>query len=1134
MLDALTLDDKYTARDGRIYLSGVQALVRLPMLQRERDLAAGLNTAGFVSGYRGSPLSGFDQQLWRAKAELEAHHIRFQPGQNEDLAATAVWGSQQTGLHGDARYDGVFAMWYGKAPGVDRSLDALRHGASAGSARHGGVLVLAGDDHGCKSSSIPSASEWAAVHAMMPVLNPTGLQEVVEYGLLGWAMSRYSGCWITLKCLIDTMDASGSIETAPESVLPVLPPGIGPGDLGIRWPDPPLEQERRMLEQRLPAAQAFARANRLDHTVWAGGGRPRLGIVATGKSFADTIEAFDQLGVSPAMAVDLGVALYKIGMSWPLETEGARAFAGGLEELLVVEEKRGLIEGQLARALYDLPDSRRPRLAGKDAFPARGDFGAAAIAVQLGRRLVALDPANEMTKSRLAALEAEAGAVMTGTTLRRTPYYCPGCPHSISTVVPEGSRALAGIGCHYMAQWMDRSTDTYTQMGGEGASWIGQAPFVGARHVFVNLGDGTYAHSGSLAIRAAIAAGVNITYKLLYNDAVAMTGGQSAEGGFTVPQIVAQLLAEGVAAIRVVAEYPERFRPGELPRTVRLLPRARLDEVQRELREIPGVTILIYDQVCAAEKRRRRKTGAMPKPDVRVVINEAVCEGCGDCGVQSNCVAIQPVETAWGRKRQVDASACNVDLSCLKGFCPSFVTVEGGTAARPKSLAAAAIDDDLPMPVLPRLDQPYSILIAGIGGTGVVTIGALLGMAAHLERRGSALLDMIGLSQKGGQVLTHLRLAASPEDLPSPRVPRGRGDLLLGCDALVAASPETLALLSPQSGHALINSRTAMPAEFARQPDLALPDLLATVRECVGERCVGIDATGLAVAALGDGIAANIFLLGFAWQRGLVPLEQESLLRAIALNGVAVAFNRAAFIWGRRAAHDPDGTARTLGVAAPRLPATLDELVAHRTAFLTEYGGGKFAERYRALVDRARDAEARHGDGRSGLALAVAESFAKLLAAKDEYEVARLLVAPAFLAQLRASGGGRPSFHLAPPLFSRPDPATGRPRKRRFGPWMLPVLRLLARLRGLRGTRFDPFAASADRRMERALVAQYEADMGRILTELRPGTYAAAIELARLPQRIRGFGPVKESAAAAAATERQRLLALIDRSARAD
>jgi indolepyruvate ferredoxin oxidoreductase len=1142
-LKAVTLDDKYVVDEGRIYLTGTQALVRLPTMQRQRDAAAGLNTGGFISGYRGSPLGGLDQALWSARRFIERNHIRFQPAINEELGATAVWGSQQLGLFPGAKYDGVFAMWYAKGPGVDRSGDALKHGNAAGSALHGGVLLLAGDDHTCKSSTLAHQSEYAFMDACIPVLNPSGVQESLDLGLYGWAMSRYSGCWIAFKTIAETVDSSASVELDPERTRIVLPEDFEMplGGLNIRWPDPPLDQEHRLHKYKLYAALAFARANRLDRMV-IDSPFPRFGIVTTGKSYLDVRQALDDLGIDEAHAAEIGIRLYKVAMSWPLEREGIRHFAEGLEEILVVEEKRAVIENQFKEQLYNWREDVRPRVVGKFdenhnwILPSNGELTPAQIARVIAERIARFHTSPRIAE-RLAFLEAKerqlGGAVVP---FARTPYFCSGCPHNSSTKVPEGSRALAGIGCHYLAQFMDRSTATFTQMGGEGVPWIGQAPFTDTPHVFANLGDGTYTHSGVLAIRAAVAAKVNITYKLLFNDAVAMTGGQPIDGGLTVPVLTRQLAAEGVGPIVVVTDEPEKYPPSAgFASGVIVRHRDDLDTVQRDLRAIPGVTAIVYDQTCAAEKRRRRKRGRFPDPAKRVFINDLVCEGCGDCSKTSNCLSVVPVETEFGRKRAIDQSSCNKDYSCVEGFCPSFVTVHGGGLK--KRAAGDLTEDVLPAlsePAGPALDEPYGILVTGVGGTGVVTIGALLGMAAHLEDKGCTILDMTGLAQKGGAVYSHIRIARRPDEIHAVRIAAGGARLLLGCDLVVAASPDALSKLRPGYSRAVVNSHETITGEFTRDPDLVFPTaaLEQSIAEATGpENAEFVEATRLATGLFGDSIASNLFMLGYAYQRGLVPLSAEAIERAIALNGVAVDFNLGAFRWGRRAAADPAlvearAVAATAIPASHRLSETLDQMIERRIAFLTEYQDRSYAARYAAMVGRVHEAEAAHLPGETRLTEAVARALFKLMAYKDEYEVARLYTQSDFVKRVadRFEGPYELRFHLAPPIFGDRDPQTGHLRKREFGPWMLAVFRLLARLRRLRGTRFDIFARSEERRTERRLIGEHEAVIEEILSRLSSVNHATAVELASLPLEIRGFGHIKEANLARAKAKEAALL----------
>jgi len=1129
-LAAVTLDDKYVLDKGRIYLTGTQALVRLPMMQRQRDVAAGLNTACFISGYRGSPLGGLDQALWGARRFLEKSHIHFQPAINEELGATAIWGSQQINLFPGSKYDGVFALWYAKGPGIDRSGDALKHGNAAGSAPHGGVLLLAGDDHTCKSSTLPHQSEYAFMDAGTPVLNPSGVQELLDLGLYGWAMSRYSGCWVAFKTIAETIDSSASVEIGPERIAIAQPTDfeMPAGGLNIRWPDQPLDQEYRLHKYKLYAALAFTRANRLDRIV-IDSPRPRFGIVTTGKSYLDVRQALDDLGIDDAHAAEIGMRLYKVAMSWPLEREGIRHFAEGLEEILVVEEKRAVIENQFKEQLYNWREDVRPRVIGKFdenrnwILPSNGELTPAQIARVIAQRIARFHTSPRIAE-RIASLDAKerqlGGNVVP---FARTPYFCSGCPHNTSTKVPDGSRALAGIGCHYLAQFMDRSTATFTQMGGEGAPWIGQAAFTETPHVFVNLGDGTYTHSGVLAIRAAVAANVNITYKLLFNDAVAMTGGQPIDGGLTVPALTRQLAAEGVGRIVVVTDDPDKYPPSaDFASGATVRHRNDLDAVQRKLREMKGVTAIVYDQTCAAEKRRRRKRGRFPDPAKRVFINDLVCEGCGDCSKTSNCLSVVPVETEFGRKRAVDQSSCNKDYSCIEGFCPSFVTVHGGTLKKRKAgdLDEAALPP-LPEPARPALDKPYGILVTGVGGTGVVTIGALLGMAAHLEQRGCTVLDMTGLAQKGGAVYSHIRIAGKPDEIHAVRIAAGGASLLLGCDLVVSASQDALSKLELGHSRAIVNSHETITGDFTRNPDLAFPSdaLQRSIANAAGKDNVEfLNATDLATGLLGDSIASNLFLLGFAYQRGQVPLSAEAIERAIALNGVAIDFNQTAFRWGRRAAVDPALVqARAIPSAAVppshRLSDTLDEVISRRVAFLTGYQNAAYAARYAGKVRRVREAEALCLPGETSLTQAVARSLFKLMAYKDEYEVARLYANSDFLKRVaeRFEGPYKLNFHLAPPLLGDRDPETGHLRKRNFGPWMLSVFRVLARLHRLRGTPFDIFGRSEERRLERRLIGEYETLIDDIVARLSPANHQTAVELAGLPLELRGFGHVKEA-----------------------
>jgi len=1131
-LKTVSLDDKYALDRGRVYMTGIQALVRLPMAQRQRDTAAGLNTACFISGYRGSPLGAYDMQLWRARDFVKKNHIHFQPGLNEDLAATAVWGSQQTELYPGAKYDGVFSIWYGKGPGVDRSGDAFKHANFCGTAKHGGVLAVAGDDHVAKSSTIPHQSEYAFMDACIPILHPAGVQDVLDYGLYGFAMSRFSGCWAGLKATAENMDSSASVEIDPMA-LEILTPEdfeMPAGGLNVRWPDPWLEQEARLHDYKLPAVLAFARANRLDR-VMLGSARPRIGIVTVGKSYLDVRQALDDLGISDREAEELGLAIYKVAMPWPLEPEGLKAFADGLEELIVIEEKRPLIEDQAKAILYAL-NGRGPKIIGKKdetgatIMPTNGELSASRIVRILAARLLKLQE-HPRLKERLAFLEDHAQTkVPEVTDFQRIPYFCSGCPHNTSTKLPDGSLSFAGIGCHFLASWMpERETKTFTQMGAEGTPWIGMAPFTEHKHMFVNLGDGTYTHSGLLAIRAAVAAKVNITYKILYNDAVAMTGGQPAEGAFTVLEIAKQVAAERVSALRIVTDEPEKYPLGtDWPDFATLHHRDELDAVQKELRETEGVTVILYDQTCATEKRRRRKRGLMPVPDKRLYINQQVCEGCGDCGVQSNCVSLTPVETEFGRKRAIDQSTCNMDYSCVKGFCPSFVNVIGGkvrkkTEDRPAA-QRAEVFPVLPEPEIPALTEPYNILITGIGGTGVVTIGALLGMAAHLEDKGVTVLDQIGLAQKNGSVVSHVRLARDPEELHAVRIAAGSADLMLACDMITAAGKESLSKVSLGETTAIVNTQATMNGAFTQNPDLQFPAeaVKSALKKACGENSTHfLDANRIATALLGDSIASNLFVLGYAYQLGLIPLSGAAIERAVELNGVAVEFNKKAFLWGRRAAYDLAAVEKAAApvVEPPKhlaLSRSVDEEIERRVAELTAYQNAAYAARYRGLVETVRAAEQKALPGTESLTEAVARYAYKLMAYKDEYEVARLYTDPAFRQQLEEQfeGNFRLEVNLAPPLLAQRDPETGHLKKRAYGPWIFTAFRLLTALRGLRGTAFDPFGRSEERKTERRLIEQYFEDMTEVAAALTADNHAAAVALAKVPEHIRGYGHVKE------------------------
>ncbi|HET9902212.1 MAG TPA: indolepyruvate ferredoxin oxidoreductase family protein [Xanthobacteraceae bacterium] len=1192
----ITLDDKYDLEKTRVFVTGYQAIIRACLMQKERDRRAGLNTAGYVTGYRGSPLGGLDQQFMRAAKVLAPADVIFQPGINEDLAATALWGTQQAELRGEGKYDGVFGIWYGKGPGVDRSGDVFRHANFAGTSKHGGVIALMGDDHTAESSTTAHQSEFHFVDVMMPIFNPAGVQEIVDYGLYGWALSRYAGVWVGLKCMHDTVESSAVIDGALDRVTIVVPPdGFDLGDgrrffmpeggLNIRLVDGILDMEARLHDYKRDAILAFVRANRLNRWITSGGAAPKVGVITTGKSYLDVRQALDELGIDEVRANSLGLRLFKVACPWPLSRAELKEFAEGLDLIIVVEEKRSLIEVQVREELYG--SANQPVCIGKKdehgnwLFPVKGALDSNEVAIAIGERLLRYGYDEALAAEVTRLKRAQEVLTKSEDVAVRTPYFCSGCPHNTSTVVPEGMRAYAGIGCHYMAQWMDRSTLGYTQMGGEGANWIGEAPFSKRRHVFQNLGDGTYNHSGYMAIRAAAAAGVNVTYKILYNDAVAMTGGQRNDGGLTVPQIARQVAAEGAKQIRVVTDEPWKYpKDTDWPPGVTIHHRDELMEVQRALAEVPGLTVLIYDQTCAAEKRRRRKRGQFPDPLKRVIINDLVCEGCGDCGVKSNCVSVQPLETEFGRKRRIDQSSCNKDYSCLKGFCPSFVTVYGAElkkgeaigvdpltmAARPpRNGKSRTFEEDpetqavadpspsasqsaspvqgaegtlLPLPALPRIGRTYNIIVTGIGGTGIVTIGGVLGMAAHLEGKGVGIIDMAGLAQKGGAVYSHIRLAERPEDIHAIRVSAGAADLVLGGDIVVVGNRKVLSAVKTGATRMVVNTAEILPGDFTRNADFSLPRerLKRAIAGAAGaERVDFVDATRLATALTGHAIATNIFLLGYAYQRGAIPLSAEAIEEAIALNGEAIEMNIAAFRWGRRTAVDAQAVETLVKAAdreaAPadslRLSTSLDDVVARRVTYLTTYQNRRYARRYRRRVEAVRRAEAAKTPGETALTEAVARYLFKLMAYKDEYEVARLLSDPAFVASAKSRFAGdnlRLAFNLAPPLLAKIDKRTGEPAKIEYSERMLPVFRMLAKFKFLRGTPFDPFGRSEERRTERRLIRDYGKLLGELTEKLTPDNHHLAVALASIPEKIRGYGHVKMRHLKAAKAEEAALL----------
>lgn len=1122
----VSLNDRFDLEKSPVLLNGTQAMVRLMLTQAARDRAAGLNTAGYVTGYRGSPLGAVDMQMRRAEKVLTEAQVRFEEGLNEDLAATALWGAQQAELRGEGKYDGVFGLWYGKGPGVDRSGDAMRHANMAGTSKHGGVLMAMGDDHTGESSTVLHQSEWALVDAYMPVVSPAGVQEIIDYGIYGYALSRFAGVWVGLKTMKDTVEATAVVDGNPDRVQLVTPDFPMPeGGLNIRLIDTPHAQETRMIDYKRFAAEEFSRANRMDKRMW---GKPgaRIGFVAAGKNWLDLVHALELLGIDADEAERLGITTYKVGQVFPLDMHGFHDWAEGLDLIVVVEEKRKLIEVQIKEAIFD--DRRGRRVYGwykggaggmhrDELFPTRGALDPIWIAEKLGGILIEEGRGTDRIKAGLASLSEARAGDNAEEIATRLPYFCAGCPHNSSTKLPEGSRAYAGIGCHYMVQWMDRETTGFTHMGGEGANWIGEAPFSKRGHVFQNLGDGTYNHSGVQAIRAALAAGTTMTYKILYNDAVAMTGGQGNDGGLDAPRIAAELRAMGVRHLAVVYDDKEEIDLKFFPQDIEFAERSDLMAVQERLAEVEGVSVILYIQTCAAEKRRRRKRGKFPDPDRRVFINTDVCEGCGDCGVQSNCVAIVPVETELGRKRAIDQSSCNKDFSCLKGFCPSFVTLEGATP-RKESTAELTLPE-MPAPTLPEIDGTHNVVITGVGGTGVVTIGAVMAQAAQIDGKGAGMMEMAGLAQKGGAVHIHCRIAENPGDINAIRVATGEAHTLIGGDLVVSAGAKTLGLTRQGRTGAVVNSHEIVTGDFTRDPEFHLPAdrLQLALQARLREGVQMFDASDLAKTVMGDSIYSNMMIFGAAWQRGLLPLSHDAITQAITLNGAAVEANLRAFEVGRWAALYPAEVETVLTPNVVAKPRTLDERIAYRAEHLRVYQGKGLVKRYHRMLGGIEDA---------GVKEAVAKGYHKLLAYKDEYEVARLHLETAQKAREEFGGDFRMKFHLAPPILSKMG-HDRRPKKREFGPGILRGFGVLARLKVLRGTPLDPFGRTEERRMERALIRQYEADMAEVLPKLDIRTRDAIIALAELPLSIRGFGPVKQANEQKAAKRREELLAVI-------
>lgn len=1117
------LSSRYSAGAGPVLLTGVQAIARMLVEQHAAVAAAGLRTASFVSGYQGSPLGGLDQTLARASELRENAGLTLVPGVNEELAATAVWGSQVEVPGHERTVDGAVGVWYGKAPGVDRAGDPLRHGNMCGAHRHGGVLVLAGDDPSCKSSTIPCISERTLAGFGLPVLYPGSAGEIVRLGRFGVAMSRASGMWVGMKITADVADGLytvGGDEGHVEITVPEIEWDGKPWEyrqIPMLTPPASLEAEAQMYGPRSAMLRAFLAANPIN-TVEVDGNEAWLGIVAGGKAFTDVRQALRDLGLDDDGCRRAGIKLLRLGMIHPLERDLLRDFATGLSTVLVVEEKSAFVESAVRDVLYGLPAA--PEVIGSASsdgsplVPVAGELTAGVLVGPLRRVLgdrVPLEPVRrEPPKLELLPVS-------------RTPYFCSGCPHNRSTVVPEGAVAGGGIGCHAMVALTHRpesEVTSITQMGGEGAQWIGQAPFTGAGHMFQNMGDGTFAHSGQLAVQACVAAGVSITYKLLYNRAVAMTGGQDAEAGLEVPALTAKLLAEGVAKIIVCADEPERYRSlAALPPGVDLWHRDRFDEAQKALASVEGVSVLVYDQRCAAESRRLRKRGTLAVRPTRVIINEAVCEGCGDCGVKSNCLSVQPVDTEYGRKTRIDQTSCNTDYSCLAGDCPSFVTVElppGTSAARP---------DLKEPPAVPDVQRPAAgdVFLAGIGGTGIVTVNQVLGSAAVRDGLAVHGVDQTGLSQKAGPVTSHLRMAADAATLgPANRVGVGTAGCYLAFDALVGADGKNLAYAAADHTVGVVSTSPVPTGAMVRDASVVAPDVPALVERLRGvtREVVALDGQAASTALFGDAMPANLLLVGAAYQAGALPISAEAIEWAIELNGVAVAVNTAAFRWGRVAVADPaafaaaTGTVTAVAPVAPLPPSiSLRELAGEtrrlveiRAAQLVGFQNERTARRYVDDVLAVWRAERRLGPD-TAFSEAVARGLHRLTAYKDEYEVARLLTDPVFEARLAAEvpGGTQQRYRLHPPMLK----AMGRSRKIALGPWIKPVLQTLARGKALRGTALDPFGRTAIRRLERTLRDDYRAMVLRLTNELSARTYATATAAAEAADLVRGYEDVK-------------------------
>ncbi len=1119
MLKKISLEDKYNLSCDKVFVTGTQALIRMCLLQSDLDKRNGLKTAGYISGYRGSPLGSIDQQFGIAKSILENSNIIFQPALNEDLAATAIWGTQQSELTGEGTKDGVFAIWYGKGPGVDRSGDVFRHANMAGSSKKGGVIALLGDDHAAESSTSCHQSEFALVDAMMPVLNPSNLEELVNFGLHGWSLSRYSGLWCGIKCVKDNIESTSSAYLPKNKFVTNIPqdfklPGQG---LNIRPRDNRFDQEKRLLRYKLNAAKAYVRENKIDKVVYDTNDA-KFGIITTGKAYMDVLQALDDLNINKENINDFKLKVYKIGMSWPLEPIGIKKFVKDLSKVLIVEEKRSLIETQIKEILYN--QKKPPLIIGKKdlndnpLFPEDGTINSMEVAKIIGSHLLENKTINiKSYHEKLHKIETNVAKKINSLSSERTPYFCAGCPHNSSTVLPEGARGYAGIGCHWMVQFMDRNTEGFTHMGGEGANWIGESCFTNRNHVFQNIGDGTFNHSGIMSIRAAIASNVNITFKILYNDAVAMTGGQSHEGGMTSIEIAHQLQPMGIKKLVLVTEDILRHKKSLYPNGMEIFHRSKLQLIQKDLSKISGVTILIYDQTCATEKRRRRKRGLIVDPKEKIFINHEVCEGCGDCGIQSNCVAILPYDTELGRKRKIDQSSCNKDYSCINGFCPSFVTVEGGEIKKPKIVEFKNQIISDPKQIFNQ-DKVISIVLTGVGGSGVVTVGALIGMAAHIEGKGCGIIDMAGLAQKGGAVTSHIRIANTSDEIKAIRIGPGGADLLIGCDNLSSATSDLLKLINTD-GYIVANTNEMFTGDFTRNVDYSFPILEITKRlksTISKEKITLLDSTKIANTLLGDAIASNLILLGVVWQLGLLPLSKSSIEKAIDLNGIAVKQSKLAFEYGRYFVEKKELVKSLLNknsVEEPKKLETFDEILKDRYKRLIEYQDKNYALDYYNFLDNV----VKYDMFKEKLfSKAVAKNLYKLMAIKDEYEVARLYTNGNFFHNLHQQFDGdfKIKLHLAPPLFSKFDKSLGRPKKIIFSQWIFTILSFLSKIKKIRGTYLDVFSYSKERKLEKSILEEYKKQINSLKNQINSMNYDVAVKIANLPDTIKGYGLIKE------------------------